>query len=196
MWTWNEKLKLYIDERGKQVPLPEVLKLIERLEVMTKRQMKRIATQYTAKSSSLTEFEIQMATVLRQSHLLAAGVARGGKAYMTPKSWGTAGQKIKEQYQYLSRFERAIKNGKVSDAQLVYRAQLYASSIRTAYLQQSHDEQKQVDGQRKGRRLLNAAESCSGCIGEADREWIPIDEMTPIGAFSCGQFCLCELEYQ
>ena len=193
-WTWNAKLKQYIDERGKPVPLSEVLKLVERLELMTKRQMKRIAAQYTAKQISLTEFEIQMSTILRQSHLLAAGVARGGKPYMTPKSWGIAGQKIKEQYQYLSRFERAVKNGKVSDAQLVYRAQLYASSIRTAYLTQSHDEQKQEG--RKGRRVLNAAESCSGCIGEADREWIPVEDMADIGSFECMNQCRCELEYE
>jgi hypothetical protein len=52
-------------------------------------------------------------------------LGRGGRAAMTQADWGRLGGILKQQYQYLQRFEQDLIDGKLTEAQARVRLQMY-----------------------------------------------------------------------
>ena len=70
---------------------------------------------------------------IKNTHLNAIAMERGGWANMTPSDFGRAGQIIRKQYGYLRNFGREIASGKQRlDGTLGRRAQLYTAAGRNS----------------------------------------------------------------
>ncbi len=193
-WNYDTELKAYFDAvTGREIPIEEVQAIIETLVREVRRRLRKLARQLQNNEISTPTFFRECALILKQAHLLAASIGRGGKAQMTARTWGIAGAELKRQYKYLNRFERLTTNGKLVAAQILRRIGLYSSSVRRAYFIQLVDEQKQ----RKelfALRSLDAAESCLDCIRYASWGWHPIAELVPpTEKCACGQFCKCSV---
>lgn len=46
------------------------------------------------------------------------------------------------------------------------------------------------------RRILKPGDNCKTCVEEADKGWVPINTLNPIGQSECGRRCRCEFQYR
>jgi hypothetical protein len=67
---------------------------------------KALAEALRGRQVSLADWEVGMRRVVKNTHLNAIALERGGWANMTPADYGRAGQIIREQYGYLKGFAR------------------------------------------------------------------------------------------
>lgn len=49
------------------------------------------------------------------------------------------------------------------------------------------------DGHTEGKRRLHVADHCAGCVREAARGWVRLDQVAPIGSQECRMNCRCEI---
>jgi uncharacterized heparinase superfamily protein len=101
---------------------------------------------------------------------------------------------IRVQLDYLRRFADQIRTGvQRLDGTLRRRAELYVLSARPVY----ESVRLKVDtelGKSEERNILSDSEHCDGCQAEADREWVGIGELVPIGERDCLSRCNCRIE--
>lgn len=137
-----------------------------------------------------------MAVEVRRAHLQATALGRGGWAQVTPSDWGSAGARIRSEYEYLRQFAQDIIDGKLSEAQIRSRMELYASSVNTSYWE--GDRSAKTDaGFTEERRETTPAEHCLDCLELASRGWQPIGTLPPPGVDSrCQSNCKCIMAFR
>lgn len=82
---------------------------------------------------SLGQWQIAVASELKDAHLAQAMFAVGGRANMTSVEYGRVGQTLREQYRFLDKFARAIADGTISEAQALARIDMYGESCKQSY---------------------------------------------------------------
>lgn len=142
---------------------------------------------------------------LMYSYGYAGAMARTGGHHLDGVAFEAWSSEMALQYGYLARYRGQIADG----AQLlglgtIARSDLYAralwatttrvwSKVRADQLLEAH---RGEDGGLYAIRTRAIADSCNGCIVEANRGWVPIEDHTPIGSTECGSRCLCDLRIE
>ena len=94
---------------------------------------KALAEALRARSLSVADWEVAMRRHVKNTHLNAVAMERGGWANMRPQDYGRVGQIVREQYGYLRGFARDIASGKQRlDGTLGVRASMYTQAGRTS----------------------------------------------------------------
>jgi hypothetical protein len=196
-FTWDTELRRYrYYGTGRLVRQETVDRWIREIGEGARERMLALAKRLNRNEISNAEWQIAMQAEIKQAHRAMAVLAKGGKAQMELRDWGRVGQKIAAQNAYLLRFGAEIATGQVSEAQLPNRAQMYADASYATY-QNSIALRERAAGVRLARRVLDTgAQHCEDCPPLAALGWIPIEEMTPIGATDCQVQCRCTIEYQ
>jgi hypothetical protein len=156
-----------------------------------------VASKLQAGELSLAEWQLQTAQALKALHVATAAAANGGFNNMSQSDYGFVGSLVKKQYAYLRDFAGDIASGKqlVASSSFLARVKLYAQAARGTYESVATRAAK-IGGVLKAKRELGAADSCPGCLGEAKRGWVPIEEVAPIGSQECLTNCRCEIIFQ
>jgi len=81
----------------------------------------------------LAQWQIGVASELKDAHLAQAMFGAGGRANMGNVEWGRVGQTLREQYGYLDKFAQDIASGNVSEAMALSRIDHYGDSSRQSY---------------------------------------------------------------
>jgi hypothetical protein len=156
---------------------------------------KALAEALRGRQVSLADWEVGMRRVVKNTHLNAIALERGGWANLTPVDFGRAGQIIREQYGYLKGFAADIASGKQRlDGTLGVRAKLYTGAGRsTFYASKRANRRPEVTHVRS---IRSARDSCVQCV-KLDRVVFRIDDPTfPLpGHRICNHNCRCSLEY-
>lgn len=148
------------------------------------------------KQTSLDDWQREFALSLKQKHIQAAILARGGADRMTRNDYLAIGRELKSEYRYLRRFAQDIKDGKVSEAQLKARSALYFEKVRIS--EERMSQQNATDqGLTVMRRFLGFADRhCEDCIRLAELGYQPIGELPlPTQSCRCRANCKCRVEY-
>jgi hypothetical protein len=82
---------------------------------------------------SLSQWQIAVASELKDAHLAQAMFAAGGRANMGFAEFGRVGQTLREQYGFLNKFAADIASGKVSEAMALSRVAHYGDSSKASY---------------------------------------------------------------
>lgn len=169
--------------------------LIQAQNVYTERAAQKLISGKMTVNQWLTDFRVQLKVNYVQQYMLA----RGGKNSMTDGDWSSLGEALKKQYEYMNRFAEEIKAGKLSEAQIKQRMQLYFESSGAMYEQgnakaqgvphlpqypgdgatacrvncKCHWEIKPTEGGWNCSWRLGAAEHCPDCVTLAGR-WNPL----------------------
>jgi len=123
---------------------------------------------------SLADWELGMRRLIKNTHLNAIALERGGWANMRPQDYGRAGQIIREQYGYLKQFGLDIASGKQRiDGTLDFRAKLYTEAGRNSYYRSTHANMKAEITHVQS--VLHARDNCRGCLDLAGR-WFRIGD--------------------
>jgi hypothetical protein len=184
----------YRDERGRFVASSTVRRELDRY-LDNSDPAKALAEALRGRQLSLADWEVGMRRVVKNTHLNAIALERGGWANMTPADYGRAGQIIREQYGYLRGFANDIASGKQRlDGTLGVRAKLYTRAGRNSYYRsKAANMSGSVTHQRS---IRSARDSCRQCL-DLDRKVFRIDDASfPLpGQRICRANCQCHLEY-
>jgi hypothetical protein len=156
---------------------------------------KALAEALRGRQLSVADWEVAMRRHVKNTHLNAIALERGGWANMTPADYGRAGQIIREQYGYLKGFAADIASGKQRlDGTLGVRAKLYSQAGRNSYYRsKAANMSDKVTHQMSVR---SARDSCRQCL-DLDRKVFRIDDASfPLpGRRVCNHNCQCHLAY-
>jgi hypothetical protein len=184
----------YRDERGRFVASSTVRRELDRY-LDNSDPAKALAEALRGRQVSLADWEVGMRRVVKNTHLNAIALERGGWANMTPADYGRAGQIIREQYGYLKGFAADIASGKQRlDGTLGVRAKLYSQAGRNSYYRsKAANMSDKVTHQMSVR---SARDSCRQCL-DLDRKVFRIDDASfPLpGRRVCNHNCQCHLAY-
>ena len=124
-----------------------------------------------------------------------------GQGIEGPGIWILA-KVVRYLYRFLHRFMNEIRAGQF-DAPgrlrgLRARARLYLNSARGYYSDLGLRLAKSA-GKTEKRRVLGVADHCDDCVGQAQLDWVPIDDpsVTGVGVGTvCRSACQCTIEYR
>ena len=184
----------YRDERGRFVASSTVRRELDRY-LDTDDPAKALAEALRGRAVNLADWEVAMRRHVKNTHLNAIAMERGGWANLTPSDYGRAGQIIREQYGYLKGFAADIASGKQRlDGTLGVRAHLYSQAGRNSYYRSKAENiSDRVTHQRS---IRGKRDSCWQCV-ELDRKVFRIDDSSfPLpGRRVCNHNCGCYVEY-
>lgn len=149
-----------------------------------------------ANQMSLQQWQLAVASELKDSHLAQAMFAVGGKQNMTQANYGRVGGTLADEYRYLANFAQDIANGKQSEAQALARITQYGQSTQQSY------HREYVDATPDNVLIywrLNPADHCNDCVSLASGSPYKPSELPTVpgaGATQCRGNCKCELERQ
>jgi hypothetical protein len=162
------------------------------------REIVRLSQALTDGRITLAQWQQGMADRLKTLHLQQAALARGGWQNITPADKRRVTLLLKEQYRYLDGFARDIAAGKLSPAQIRWRAGLYADAGRQSYWKARTADEK-GRGRRQERRIaVGDGGTCDPCASLAAKGWRAIGTLPAPGGPPCEGIneCRCEKEYR
>jgi len=155
---------------------------------------KALAQSLRNREISLADWELAFRRHIKNVHLSAIALERGGWANLRPADFGRAGQIIREQYGYLKRFAGQIASGEQKlDGTLVRRAQLYSQAGRETFYRSKHANLN--SGIEMVRSIRHARDSCAECVS-LDGKWFKVGDPAyklP-GQRICSKNCRCSEE--
>jgi len=144
---------------------------------------------------SLADWELGMRRLIKNTHLNAVALERGGWANMRPQDYGRAGQIIREQYGYLKQFGLGIASGKQRlDGTLDFRAKLYSQAGRETFYRSK--QANLAPGIDMVRSIKHARDSCRDCE-YLNGKWFKVGDpaYSLPGRRQCNKNCRCTEEY-
>lgn len=198
VYRWDERVKQYRNvQTGKFVKRQEVRAALDKMLDEAKEDAISLARDLQEGNITTSRWQAEMRDLMRNVHTAAGASAKGGWAQMTPSDWGFIGSELKREYQFLQNFAEQVSNEDIPlDGRFVTRAGLYGESARTTY----HEVEKRDmfnSGFTEERSILDpAANHCSECLDMADRGWVPVNTLIPIGARICLGKCKCTMIYR
>jgi hypothetical protein len=184
----------YRDERGRFVASSTVRRELDRY-LDNSDPAKALAEALRGRQVSLADWEVAFRRHIKNTHLNAIAMERGGWANLTPVDFGRVGQIVREQYGYLKGFAADIASGKQRlDGTLGVRARLYSQAARTSlYKSKAANMRLEVTHVRTRR---SARDSCRQCLDLDGKVFRINDPSFPLpGQRICRANCQCHLEY-
>ncbi len=169
----------------------------ERIEYHA-REIDRMTRALVDGNVSLADWERGVAQELKDLHLQQAALARGGWQNITPADKRRVTLLLKEQYRYLDSFARDIAAGKLSAAQILWRAGLYPMAGRQSYWKARTVDMKARGMTQERRIAVGDGGTCSPCTDLAARGWRKIGTLPAPGGPPCDGMnaCRCEKEFR
>ncbi len=146
-------------------------------------------------------WQIESMSLIKQVHLIGGAMEKGGWANMTQSDFGRIGQIVRGEYAYYNNLIKQIELGQQRlDGTLDSRMRLYGQAGRGTY-HKFEREDRFTQGYDEERSILHGRDNCKsgkrpGCIEEAQKQWQPIGEMTPIGSRVCLSNCKCSVSFR
>ena len=197
-YRYNPATGRYINAKGRFVPRKVIrgeLDLI--LDGLTAR-MDLISQGLRNGSIGIGEWQIEMMSLIKTTHLTSGAYYAGGWHNMTQADFGLVGSQVRKEYGFLQKFAIQIENGKQPlDGTLARRARQYGQAGRKSFYEFA-DKDLKAQGFTQKRSRLTPADHCEGCVREAGKSWVAIDDknFVPIGLRDCRSNDRCFMEYR
>lgn len=146
----------------------------------------------------LSDWQLRVATLLKESHLRSAVLGAGGKEMMSSQIYGAVGFQLQQQYKFLDNFAQAIYRGEITPAKGLYRIGTYANSTKVSF-NRANQIARGGDGFNEAKRMLDPqAQHCRSCLRySTGGRWVPIgDVVAPGFDCECRQNCRCRVVYR
>jgi len=196
-YRWNPERRVYITERGKQVPASQIREWIDAAVDGTKERVAAITQRLVNGEINTSEWYFQVRDEIKPMHMAMTQLAAGGNKQVTQVELGRLGARMRSETGYLRNLANEIDSGDVelNDA-LISRATLYADSgvgtyegaRRGGMLDAGFSEEKNI--------LERGAQHCDGCIAATKEGWVEIGTLPAIGARTCLARDRCALVYR
>lgn len=196
-WKFETSTQRYRDLRsGRFLSSTTLTQLLRTNNSQLTEAVDALNTQLIDKELTVGDWQTQFAQTLKDLHIQNYLLGKGGKNALTQRDYGLIGQKLQGQYRYLQGFSTdLILGGRLTEKQLRARTQLYLNQAAAAFHLGKHQAHVEA-GFAWERRVRNALESCSPCIGYASLGWVPIGTLpNPTENCDCKSGCRCNKLY-
>lgn len=164
-WSFDVPSRRYRDgTTGRFLPTAKITELRNALLDNRATVTQSLSEALANRTIDLYSWQQGMRAVIKDSSVAEYLFGRGGVNAMTPSDWGTIGNLVKGQYQYLEGFATEIAAGTLSDAQVASRAAMYAH----AGVQAHSMGQEAAYG---GRLVLPAHPGTGECLSRCRCHW-------------------------
>jgi len=184
---------------GRYVARGRIVELLDAQIQQRGSRLARLTMDYAANKLTPRDWIVAMRDELRRAHLQYASLGRGGWDRLAgdAKAYGRIGGILQADYRRLLGFADDIANGRLSDAQILNRLEMYLGNARREFWENQRDGLR-ASGQRyEARRVLQPAEHCEDCIVMAREGWKPIEQLVMPGEGSrCLTNCKCVVDYR
>ena len=194
--AWNGNAARFRNpDTGRWVTRTEVRQWLDRYIAASQAAILDASNAYRNGALALGDWQDALRDEIKSAHLMAEGLARGGWAQLTAADFGRVGQRVRVQYAFLADFTSQLADNRIRlDGAFLSRAKMYAASARSAFYASQGDALESA-GYTRERSLLHPAEHCDVCVSEAERGWVPIGQLIPIGQRTCLGNDRCTVEY-
>lgn len=183
-FVFNRKTQRYQykggDRSGQFVAVSKLQDLMESYIQTKQKQAISVTDSLLKRDISVGTWETAIAKELKEAHILAFSVGKGGTKNLSARDYGLLGVRLKSEYRYLRQFSTDILDGKLTPAQIRARIAKYQSSLYASF-EQGRLESHIASGFRWERNIRTAKESCQSCIDRSARGWVPIGTMPGVG---------------
>lgn len=195
-YTFDRRLGRYRDSAGRLVSRAAVRRSIDAAIRGMDTRARSLADQYRRGEISLGAWEREMRELIKNTHLLNAAAAKGGRDMLTQADYGRVGQIVREEYNHLSGFAGEVAAGfQRTDGRFNLRAQMYMRAGRGTYEVTQRSVARDA-GHSEEKSLLAPADHCAQCVEQAALSWQPLGTLLPPGSRTCLGNCKCELTYR
>ncbi len=118
---------------GRFIPHEAVVSEMRVHQQATYATLEGLTNQLYAKQITLAQWQLGVASELKDAHLAQAMFGAGGRANMTFVEFGRVGQTLREQYSFLNKFAADIAAGRQSQAQALARIRQYGNASAQSY---------------------------------------------------------------
>lgn len=195
-YEWNDTIARYRDPKtGRIVSTDRVRQALDRAVRMEGMRARALMTDLREGTITLREWEIAQREVVKNTQLFSAAAGAGGWAQLSQREYGIVGQRVRQQYGFLTQFGDELKTGLARDGMAARRAESYAEAGRSTYHAVERITQAKA-GNNEERSIKGDADHCDECIDEEAKGWRTIGTMVPIGQRECMNGCKCRVEYR
>ena len=188
---------------GQLVPNAEIKQILELEQQRVTRQFEDATTEYLDGDITVEEWERRIIDEQKTAGIIAVLFALGGIAFlMSNRNRGVilrgVGDRLRASGKGVSGFGTLLSNGDRSPKRLKAYVRYKARDIRPTFNSVAHEGRK-LAGYNEGRRFLDPSvvKHCESCPGYERREWVPIDEIVPVGVdCECAGRCKCWVQYR
>jgi len=191
--SFDEKALRYRAESGRFVRRDAVTSALERARSEGRKRVARLTEDLRAGRINLPAWQIAVRDEIKAQHVLAAGIARGGKANLSPAELGRVGSLTRVQYERLNAYARQIASGQRRPS--VGRSEMYVNASRLTFSETERRMYRNA-GYEVEYNVLGASESCEGCRAESRRGEVPVGTLRPVGLRTCLTNCGCEIRFK
>lgn len=193
--VWDESRMRYTS-KGRVIKWPAVWKALDKVREVGKSRVTILSEQLVAKSITLDRWLLLVRDEVKTMHTLAAGIAQGGVAQMSPADLFRLQRVTKQQYSYLQAFHMQLADGtQPFDGRFFLRTRMYiGASHMTA--SETQREQMSMAGFEEEKNLLDSGDNCDSCLDAESQGWVPIGSLPSVGDRTCLTNCRCELIYR
>ena len=179
------------------------IKLLRLRQDLFRREVEILAQRLVERSISLANWQAQMAVAIKDLHITAAVIAKGGDwGLMTQADWGYVGSQCKKQYRFLHGFAQDIlarvEAGKDLTTAIHVRAKMYGGAGSETLFRFIQME-AEAEGKTEVSWNLTPAEHCDDCLTLGAVGWIPLAKLSQFpgdGTTQCLTNCKCYLDYR
>ena len=180
---------------GRFVPTNDVVNQMRLHTAGTFSTLDSLTNQLYDGSITVQQWQLSVASELKDAHLAQAMFGAGGRRNMTSVEFGRVGGTLRSEYGFLDGFAQDIANGNQSRAQSLARIRQYGRASQQSYWQ----EHRQSISNRNNlvSWVLGIAEHCPDCSALADsspHNPLELSIVPGSGGTRCRGNCNCTLE--
>lgn len=192
-FTYDPRTLRYHDKNGKFVSEKKVIEITNQYLLNNKAQAAGLADQLIRHEITVPQWERAITLLLKDAHLTAYSLGKPGA--LTQSDYGRVGAQLKYQYRKLRNFSDEIISGKLSEAQIRNRTQLYFGKITESYWSGRRAINRE-NGAMWERRYLGGIHNCNPCLIYLKMGWQPIGVLPlPTNLCDCQSNCNCYMKY-
>lgn len=200
-YVWDAAARRYRGPSGRLLAERALRRAVEAQVEAARVEMRRHAEDLIAARINRSEWMLRMEASVKRAHVITGVAAMGGREQVAISDLGWIGQRVREQYERLRAFGRDVEAGRLSDAQLLARSDLYAEAARATH-REAERRRERLAGMTEERRVLSPADHCStrgglrGCVELARLGWQPAGSLPRIGQTPCKVRCKCVMQFR
>lgn len=191
---WDGKKRRYLDAAGRAVSPQKVRRSVEEATAKASERLSAIAEEYRRGRINAAEWFIQTRDELSGMHTALGMIAHGGKSQMSPARWGTVGQRVRYELDFLRRARARLLSTDVASLGDDFAAKMgmHALAGNRSYEEIVRRREREA-GVTHVIRHMTPGDNCDGC--KAAKGEYSIESVPPIGEQDCLSRCNCWLEY-
>lgn len=197
--VWSDDKDGYVyKNNGVKVTQKELYRVVAQEVERYQRKHETLATRLVNGNIDFETWQQQSKNLVKDSHVNMMRLGRGGKERTFGIHYLETGNDLRTvQYPALKGFAEDIRDGKLTDRQIIARSRLYGAAAKTSFERGRVAQTNPNLGTVKmGRRRLGGCKNtCDDCIRYSMLGWQRLEEVVLPGTFcKCRANCCCSIE--